>query len=510
MNWSSRRWGTLVAAVIIALLATPAFGQHSETPTKDRKIKDYVASMQYLSGITEDSSEPPKPIDPLIECMVSPDRANATWDDIAAFNPNAGVLWPGALIQGDSIASGVLAPINPPRTPLTITFETVNPTIDGKPIKTDFQVENPSAATIEQKRQIFLGQPFNSPAKFSYSVEQMFSAEQSMLELKGKASWLQTSIEAYTRSATNVTRTNMAVKFVQEYYTISAEAPSTPISYLGRSTSLATHLEPYSDPKNNPITYVSSVTYGRMAILLISSSSSSSELQQALDAAFSAIGGSSRVQVTNAQKSMINQSDLQLIVLGGDPKPAAKILTGDKLTALAQYIESGALASNSSPAIPISYRLNYLNDNQPVSLSMATEFKRVQDCHKPYVRTLMVTFNTTSDDKDPDSFLVVEVLAPGNKKLASYSQNGLDYFGNGTTKKKALSLMGNVRVDDFKDAAIRICMTPTGKDRWDFTFSVSGESFDGRVLDYNHGHEYLESKNVQTCLNPNKALPPFR
>ena len=50
-------------------------------------------------------------------------------------------------------------------------------------------------------------------------------------------------------------------RFVQSYYTVSAEPPSSPTSYISNKANFD-NFKDYAGP-GNPPTYVSSVTYGR-------------------------------------------------------------------------------------------------------------------------------------------------------------------------------------------------------------------------------------------------------
>ena len=61
----------------------------------------------------------------------TPFYTTLTVEELAGFNPNVGVIWPGALIQGNSIKTGVLAGIGAKRTPITLVMNTLGASAGG-------------------------------------------------------------------------------------------------------------------------------------------------------------------------------------------------------------------------------------------------------------------------------------------------------------------------------------------------------------------------------------------
>ena len=86
--------------------------------------------------------------------------------ELAGFNPNIGVIWPGALVQGSSLADGILAAINVERTPLILLLSTLGiPSGAAATPQKFINVFHPSAASIEAARSSLVQEGFVIPAK---------------------------------------------------------------------------------------------------------------------------------------------------------------------------------------------------------------------------------------------------------------------------------------------------------------------------------------------------------
>ncbi len=106
-----------------------------------------------------------------------------TFQDITCVGTNFGVIWPGALIQGNTLTGGELKPININRSPVTIQ-------IDIPLTETSKKVDEPNSVNIQQSIadfQIAAGQmPEGSQAGsgvMNFNAEEAASFEQSMLAM---------------------------------------------------------------------------------------------------------------------------------------------------------------------------------------------------------------------------------------------------------------------------------------------------------------------------------------
>ena len=102
--------------------------------------------------------------------------------------------------------------------------------------------------------------------------------------------------------------------------------------------------------------------------MLIESNHDSNEVKAALDAAFNGAVAGGSVNLSAGQKKVFDESDIQILILGGAGKPAVAVVTGDHVSALKDYLLAGASYSKSSPGVIISYTVRYLKDNDVADL----------------------------------------------------------------------------------------------------------------------------------------------
>src|SRR5262249_33682569 len=117
-------------------------------------------------------------------------KLTKTLEKYVAFDPNADTLFPGALVQGKSLVSGVLSPIVTQRTPLTIT---VTDLVSTDPRASySRKVADPTLSTVLAAKQQILNQRLASdqPAKLTYSETTVSSLEEGFLKLGASYHWL--------------------------------------------------------------------------------------------------------------------------------------------------------------------------------------------------------------------------------------------------------------------------------------------------------------------------------
>jgi hypothetical protein len=418
-----------------------------------------------------------------------PYRSTVSIDEIAGFNPHAGTLWPGALIQRASLHDGVFASIVTARRPLTITISDIS----GNNVRSSEKVQKPDYASTEAARLKLVNQGLISPAKFSYTETEFYSLEEAMLKIGASANWLGGSLKASLDSDKYSEQHNLIVRFTQENYTVSIEPPSSPVSYFGSGTTVE-DLLPYSNPTNNPITYVQSVTYGRMAILIVSSSLEISKIKEAVDAAYTWASGSASANLSSDVSSMIQNNETKLLVIGGDSQLALKAAGPNVLNELRNFIQNGGSVAQ---ALPISYRINYLANNKPALISFTTDYNRINKTEIPRIKDLTVDFDTNDDDKDDDTYLSVSINGNG-KTYATYTQNGKNKYDDHSHHTERLTSNDVLFIRDLPSAKISIHIQPTRHDTWKFNYHLHGTTTDGR--------NYISGRDGITLNQDNRDL----
>jgi thiol-activated cytolysin len=440
----------------------------------------------------------------------APFETTLTLDELAGFNPNHGVLWPGSLIQGKTLVTGTLAAISVPHGPQTVVLGPVVAEGDEEAIIAR-QIASPSLATVEQARQNILKQHLLPPAKFSFTMNQCYSLEHAMLQIGGHANYLGGSVEASLNSENYSVKNNVIVKFTQEYYTYSVEPPKNPVDFFEQDVALE-DLETYTNTTDNSVTYIQSVTYGRMGFMMISSNESYESLNRSIKAAMSYAAGSAELNYTDADKKVMKESEVKLIIFGGRLGDATQLVNVNPLEHLKTWIQEKIDAKSIRFGIPISYRVNYLNNNEIARLSFTTDYRRVQVSAIPRLTNWKITFFTLDDDKDDDThlsvvlyrevhprmvkkqflFITIEVKEdPDEIKYEAYEQNGKSEYHNNSTHPEILTEYQPIYTKNLDNKLkLRITITPNGNDTWRFKYRIEATRSDG-------GQFIRDSDNLQ-------------
>jgi hypothetical protein len=291
-------------------------------------------------------------------------------EKFVALNPNADVLWPGSLVQGKSMAGGILDPIPVKRAPGTITLTLASG--GGGPFWK--RMDRPSlSAAIEAQNQILAAYDGATPAKFSYSYSSVHSSEQLAVAVDANVEGTNWSAAAALSVATSDAKSRFLIQFTQEYFTMAFDPPEGPSGVFAEGVT-AKQLEPYVG-KGNPPVYVSSVTYGRIFYMLFESQVSQLELEAAVKGSYSGAAVGASLTASAAYKKVINESTVKAYALGGSAEDAISAVAGtDQFEKIAAFLTTGANFDKKSPGAPISYTIRYLGDSSQVKLALTTEY----------------------------------------------------------------------------------------------------------------------------------------
>lgn len=160
--------------------------------------------------------------------------------------------------------------------------------------------------------------------------------------------------------------------------------------------------------------------------------------------------------------------------------------TAEALQALGAWIVKPIQPSDVQLGVPISYRVNYLWNNKAARLSFTTNFERVQSTPIPQITEWTISFGTADDDKDDDTVLSVTVSGPNGNLADRRDADGR--FPNGSTKTWKLPLVSKIYARDVGSIHLGIHIDPNGDDEWDFGWTLTGRSDDGRVVYHRDGH----------------------
>jgi thiol-activated cytolysin len=305
------------------------------------------------------------------ECSVTRYKASPGFSELFLLDPTSDVIYPGALIKGESVTTGEYIPIIADRAPITISISLEN--IGGTP-KAD--VENPTLSSVRAAIVDILNSNVNgnTPAKISFEIQEVHSSEQLKLAIGANYSNSFASVSGSFDFNKEEVRSRVIVKFLQVYYSLDIDTPRNPSDLFQAPPDL-------SDLGSVSPMYIATVTYGRMVLFSAESSKSTTEVKAALNAAFNAGVHEGDISISTEYQKVIEETNIKALVLGGSGSSGSKVVNG--IEGLKEYISEGGDYSKDSPGAPLSYKMRYLKDNAVGKVILTTEYS-LRQCSLNY------------------------------------------------------------------------------------------------------------------------------
>ena len=295
------------------------------------------------------------------------------------YNTNASVIWPGNLLQGKTLDNATPSDIVVKRAGGKITYNLVT----GNPQAT-VEVDAIDQGSVQQAMNDVIAQNGDiTPASFTLDVVSINSKEQLALEMGLKASTLTTKVSSNFSLNTSSEYSSVLVKLTQAYYTMSYVKPTSMEEVFDPSVT-ATQLAKYIQP-DNPATFISSVTYGRIFYMLYESTASAQDMEFALKGSYNAVAGKFSGSVDIESLREYNNLSVKVIAYGGDSEGTLNAVGAtfggdDAVDNLKDIVDRLAASSDIAGGLPLSYVVNSLEDpSQVVSTNLATKYT-VKNC----------------------------------------------------------------------------------------------------------------------------------
>ena len=184
---------------------------------------------------------------------------------------------------------------------------------------------------------------------YSYVKETAYTKQQVGLSFGLHPAWMENI--GFDFGIENTFETNTVyVYFRQIYYTISAELPSQPADFFADNVDLDALNTKITN--ENPAGYISSIDYGRVIVVKMTSSNNKTEMEAAIGAVFNGLN----VGVSAEYQNIIDNSNFEAQVYGG---VSTSILT--EIDDVINYINEGLTITNLQSAVPIDYHVHYLD-----------------------------------------------------------------------------------------------------------------------------------------------------
>jgi hypothetical protein len=402
--------------------------------------------------------------------------------DIVAFDPNAGTLYPGALIRGRSIGNGLLDPILANRSGGIVTVENIIPFPDSAHPRvsvsatlhsmTNSEVKNAVNTILRQK----LGE---TPADINFYQDKLDSYKAAMLQIGASASWASGSVDAAFNKSAAIGHSALIARLVQRYYTVTYARPHDPRALFAEEVKWK-DIKDQMGP-NDPPAYVASIVYGRQMLLRMESSFSYESMNRALSANVSGFGWKAGLKLSADDSTVLKNSNIVAYVTGGSATNAAQLLPNATPADIAAFLKNGAdFDPKTSPAQPLTYMLRYVRENEVARLAYSEDYNTTRESRKPLdIVALAVNFWTLSDDKDGDEGVWVQGSLNGTPiaQTAIIGQN--DTWGTYTsTGPHPFATMKPFSSADCKNLDLLIHKNPDNGESgsgWNLSFSVVGK-----------------------------------
>ncbi|WP_301281025.1 thiol-activated cytolysin family protein [Arcanobacterium phocae] len=306
--------------------------------------------------------------------------------DLSVIEANNAAIYPGALVKAnENLSKGSPTAVGIERAPQVISVDLPG-LVDGKNRKT---IDQPNKSTVEQGvNELLQGWTNlhatypNHAAKISYDESMVNSKEQ--LEAKfglgfeKVANKLDVNFEAIHKHEHQAA----IASFKQIFFTVSTDTPNDPHDLFGKDVTKQDLIDRGIDGKN-PLGYVSNVSYGRQIFVKLETDSTDNEVKAAFNAVFKGSFGNGKADAEAKYKKILNQTRATVYILGGSAKSGVEVATGN-IDDLKRIIKEESTYSTNVPAVPVSYTVNFLKDNQRAVVQNTGD----------YIETTATTYNS--------------------------------------------------------------------------------------------------------------------
>jgi hypothetical protein len=386
---------------------------------------------QYIRNLPKHPPQPAPPSKPVEttvstvfrgtnRCDTTSVTDGSTFADIGAFASSVGdALFPGSVIRGESIDFGLLSQISLKRAPLFLTILNIgNPKSTGPKIPPiALKVDHPILNTVQTAVRALVNVAIEdgvAPNIFQEILE-FRSTEHAGIQLHASARGFGANISTAFETSSSVEDNNLSIFLQQNYYTVAVNGFANPGDLFDRGvlgsgiggvsvSDLAKVLGP------NPAmpVYISTISYGRILSLSVSTHIAASDARFTLNAAMNGLIASGSVDIKILNSELVQKSVFRLLILGG-PDPTLHQLPGpDAFQVLIDEWNKGIKFTRDTPAVPISYAVKFIGDSAIASLNLTTTFQRFQ-CNPARIARLGVQFQTEDDDKDGGEFISLQI-----------------------------------------------------------------------------------------------------
>ncbi|PVX23844.1 MAG: hypothetical protein CW691_09530 [Candidatus Bathyarchaeum sp.] len=319
-------------------------------------------------------------------------------DSVVYLGLNDDVIWPGSLVEGTHAHDFVYVPISVDRAPVTLSVSLEGSSATGESITNT--VDDPKLSSIRQGISDLLKSAITEdthvPARVDFNYEQVYTESQMNIFVGADVSYGAGSLETKFDWNSLTKQNKIIASYKQIYYTIDIDTPGSPADIFDPTMPIS-DIDSALGTGTKPL-YVSSVSYGMMALMFIETDYSFEEMKWALDASYNAVVSGS-VDLDLKTQQIMQSSTIQIVVYGGSTAGLQELETG--YNGFLNVISASKDFNARSPGVPLVYRFRHLSDNTLALITLTSQYTLVVPLQ--LTQTVRVTVdrfvNTLSDDE---------------------------------------------------------------------------------------------------------------
>ena len=302
-------------------------------------------------------------------CECTKYKASESFSEVLLMDPTSDVIYPGSILEGNSVAEGSYRQIVLERGPLTVSTDF--PNIVGEVVRT---VEKPSLSSLTQTMKEMMydsGVDGATPAACSFEIKEIVSEEQLSMAVGASVEYNKLKLRDNFDFSKTSTTSKYLVKFQQVYYTVNVDAPSSPSKFFDSSVSASDLKQAIGGGSTVPV-YVSSIKYGRAAYFCVESNEKSDSVANVLESSFKL--GKSSIVLNDSMTAYKKMKDYSVsgTIIGGSSEDAVGAVKGYEK--MIEFITNGGNFSKESPAKPVAFTLRRLSNNEVFGVVNSTEY----------------------------------------------------------------------------------------------------------------------------------------
>lgn len=335
------------------------------------------------------------------------------------FDSSADVIYPGSLLQGATLSNSTPSPIVVQRAGGTVSYNLNNGNLNSS-----FEVVEVKKSSIQNGMNNIIASAGDVvPANFQLEIIQVESESQMALEMGINIETYTTKVAADMSFSSEQEYNRMLVKLNQSYYTMSFDLPTSLDQIFHPSVTpdqLATYVQ-----ADNPATFISSVTYGRIFYMLVESTSSREEMSAKLDVSYEAFKNKAEGELDAESMQSLKNLKIKVIAYGGDSEGAFQLAGETSVNAIANKL---AETTEIKAGLPLSYVVRSVErPDQIVGTKLATEYDLV-DCELKGIlppSAFLELVDLFADDEDGGGIGALLNVAGSN--VLVFNKKGTEY-----------------------------------------------------------------------------------